>query len=49
MDTDKVIQDLNRRFTALLPEFCQCCIISIWMPDVAKRMLADGTFADKTA
>ena len=27
MDTDKVIQDLNRRFAASLPEFYQRCII----------------------
>ena len=27
MDTDKVIQDLNRRFAAPLPEFYQRCII----------------------
>ena len=27
MDTDKVIQDLNRRFAALLPEFYQRRII----------------------
>ena len=28
MDTDKVIQDLNRRFAAPLPEFYKCRIIS---------------------
>ena len=27
MDTGKVIQDLNRRFAASLPEFYQCRII----------------------
>ncbi len=27
MDTDKIIQDLNRRFAALLPEFYQRRII----------------------
>ena len=27
MDTDKIIQDLNRRFAAPLPEFYQRCII----------------------
>ena len=27
MDTDKVIQDLNHRFAAPMPEFYQCRII----------------------
>ena len=39
MDTDKVIQDLNRRFAALLPELDQRCII-FWYDE-------DKEFEDK--
>ena len=39
MDTDKVIQDLNRRFAALLPEFYQRRII-FWYDE-------DKEFEDK--
>lgn len=39
MDTDKVIQDLNRRFAASLPEFYQCRII-FWYDE-------DKEFEDK--
>lgn len=39
MDTDKIIQDLNRRFAAPLPEFYQRCII-FWYDE-------DKEFEDK--
>lgn len=39
MDTDKIIQDLNRRFAVLLPEFYQCRII-FWYDE-------DKEFEDK--
>ena len=39
MDTDKVIQDLNRRFAAPLPEFYRCRII-FWYDE-------DKEFKDK--
>lgn len=41
MDTDKVIQDLNRRFVAPLPEFYQRRII-FWYDE-------DNEFEDKLA
>ena len=39
MDTDKIIQDLNRRFAAPLPEFYQCRI-TFWYDE-------DKKFEDK--
>ena len=39
MDTDKIIQDLNRRFAAPMPEFYQRCII-FWYDE-------DKEFVDK--
>lgn len=39
MDTDKIIQDLNRRFATPLPEFYQRCII-FWYDE-------DKEFEDK--
>ena len=39
MDADKIIQDLNRRFAAPLPEFYKRRIV-VWIDE-------DGEFADK--
>ncbi len=49
MDTDKVVQDLNRRFAAPLPEFYKCRIIFWYDEDKEFEDKLNEVVLEKTA